>query len=49
MVVTASISENKYPSWFHARKNTKQQYLKGVTYGDPSFSKKRIYFYDHAA
>ena len=36
-------------SWFHARKNPKQQYLKVVTFSDPSFSKKRIYVYDHVA
>ena len=46
--VTTSISENKN-SGFHARKNPKQQYLKVVTLSDPSFSKKRIYVYDHAA
>ena len=34
---------------FHARKNPKQQYLKAVTSIDPSFSKERIYVYDHAA
>ena len=34
---------------FYARKNPKQQYLKVVTFSDPSFSKKRIYVYDHAA
>ena len=33
---------------FHARKNPKQQYLKGVTFSDPSFSTKRIYVCDHA-
>ena len=34
---------------FHARKNPKQQYLKVVIFSDPSFSKRRIYVYDHAA
>ena len=34
---------------FHVRKNPKQQYLKVVTFRGPSFSKKRIYVYDHAA
>ena len=29
-------------------KSPKQQYLKVVTFNDPSFSKKRIYVYDHA-
>ena len=48
VAVTASISENK-SSGFHAKKNPKQQYLKVVTFSDPSFSKKYIYVYDHAA
>ena len=48
VAATASISENKN-SEFHARKNPKQQYLKVVTLSDPSFSKRRFYFYDHAA
>ena len=47
VAVTASISENKN-SGFHARKNLKQQYLKVVTFSDPSFSKKCI-VYDHGA
>ena len=39
----------KICSEFHAaRKNPKQQYLKVVTFSDPSFSKKRIYVYNHA-
>ena len=46
VAVTASISENKN-SGFHARKNPKQQCLKVVTFSDPSFSKKCIYFYNH--
>ena len=33
----------------HARKNPKQQHLKVVTFSDPSFSKKHIYVYNHAA
>ena len=33
----------KINSGFHARKNLKQRYVKIVTFGDPSFSKKRIY------
>ena len=32
-----------------SRKNLKQQYLKVVTFSDPSFSKKHVYVYDHAA
>ena len=32
-----------------ARKNPKEQYLKVVTFSDASFSKRRIYLYDHAA
>ena len=47
VTVTASISEKN--SGFRARKNPKQQYLKVVTFKDPSFSKKHIYVYDHAA
>ena len=39
----------KINSRFHARKNPKQQYLKVVTFSDPSFSKKHIYVYDYAA
>ena len=39
----------KTNSGFHARKNPKQKYLKVVTFSDPSFSKKCIYVYDHAA
>ena len=39
----------KINSGFHARKNPKQQYLNGVMFSDPSFSKKCIYVYDHAA
>ena len=39
----------KINSEFHSRKNPKQQYLKVVTLSDPSFSKRRFYFYDHAA
>ena len=39
----------KINSGFHARKNPKQQYLKVNTFSDPSFNKKRIYVYDHAA
>ena len=39
----------KINSGFHARKNPKQQYLKVVTFSDPSFTKTRIYVYDHAA
>ena len=39
----------KINSAFHARKNPKQQYMKVVTRRDPSFSKKRINVYDHAA
>ena len=39
----------KMNSGFHARKNPKQQYLKVVTFSDPSFSKKHIYVYNHAA
>ena len=39
----------KINSGFHAKKNSKQQYLKVVMLSDPSFSKKRIYVYDHAA
>ena len=42
--VTASISENKNSGW-HARKNPNQQCWKVVTFSDPSFSKKCIYFY----
>ena len=42
VAVTASISENKN-SGFHVRKDLKQQH-KVVT-----FSKKRIYVYEHAA
>ena len=50
MAVTPSISENKYVvGGFHARRNPKQQYLKVVTFSDPSFSKKLIYVYDHEA
>ena len=36
-------------SGFHPKKNPKQQNLKVVTSSDPSFSKKRIDVYDHAA
>ena len=39
---TASISEKKY-SRFSARKNPKQQYMKVVTFSNPSFSEKHIY------
>ena len=39
----------KINSGFHARKDPKQQYLKVVTYSDPSSSTKHIYVYDHAA
>ena len=39
----------KINSGFHARKNLKQQYMKVVTFSDPSFSKKSIYVYDHGA
>ena len=39
----------KINSGFHARKNANQQYLKVVTFSDPSFSKKHICVYDHAA
>ena len=39
-----SVSENK-GCVFHARKNPKQQYLKVVTFSDPSFDKKCIYVY----
>ena len=39
----------KINSGFHARKNLKQQYMKAVTFSDPSFSKKSIYVYDHGA
>ena len=39
----------KINSGFHARKNSKQQYLKVVMFSDSSFSKKCIYVYDHAA
>ena len=39
----------KINSGFHARTNPKQQYLKVVTFSDPSFSKKQIYVYSHAA
>ena len=38
----------KISSGLHDRKSPKQQYLKVVTFSDPSFSKKRIYVYDHA-
>ena len=41
-------SSLKINSGFHARKNPKEQYLKVVTFNDSSFSKKRIYVYDHA-
>ena len=44
---TASLSENS--GGFHVRRNPKQQYLKAVTFSDPSFSKKRIYVYDNEA
>ena len=33
----------------HVRKNSKQQYLKVVTFSDLSFSKKCNYVYGHAA
>ena len=49
VVVTASMSENKYASGFQARKNPMQQYMKVVTFSDSSFSKKCFYVYDHAA
>ena len=39
----------KRNSGYHARKNSKQQYLKVVMFSDSSFSKKCIYVYDHAA
>ena len=39
----------KINSEFHARKNPKQRYLKAVTFSEPSFSKKCIDVYDHAA
>ena len=39
----------KINSGFHARKNPKQQYLIVATFSDASFSKTRIYVYDHAA
>ena len=42
-------STYKINSGFHARKNLKQQYLKIVTFSDPSFSKKSVYVYDHAS
>ena len=38
--------ENKYKI---ARKNSKQQYLNELTFRNLSFSKKRIYVYNHAA
>ena len=49
VAITASISENAL--WiFHARNNPKQQYyLKVVTCSGASFSKNRIYVYEHAA
>ena len=39
----------KINSGFNATKNPKQQYLKVVTPSDPSFNKKSIYVYNHAA
>ena len=41
-------SRSEKNSGFHARKYPKQEYLKAVTFSDPSFSKKRIYVYNHA-
>ena len=38
----------KIPSGFHTRKNSRQQYLKVVTFSDPSFSKECIYVNNHA-
>ena len=50
VTITASTSENKYLVGFiPERIYTKQHYLKVVTFSDPSFSKNRIYVYDHAA
>ena len=35
--------------WWDSCQNPEQQYLKTVSFSDPSFSKKCIYVYDHAA
>ena len=37
------------PSGLHARKNPEQECVRVVTFSDPSFNKKCIYVYDHAA
>ena len=47
VAVAASISENRVPAVFHARKNPKQEYLKVVMFSDTSLSKKCIYLYGY--
>ena len=47
VAVTASISGNK--QWVSWQKNPKRQYLKVVTFSDPSSSKTWIYVCDYEA